>query len=175
MPVGATALVNGSFDAATPVQVDGLLGGSGSVGTVTVSATGTVAPGNSPGILGVGNTVFNTGSKFTVGLNGASGTGYDQLAVTGTIDLGGATLAGSLGFGPGSGAVFTIVDNDGVEPVTGTFNGLAGTTVTIGATNFTISYTGGTGSNDVTLTAPGTAKAPTATIKSTAARLSGRW
>ena len=47
---------------------------------------------------------------------------------------------------------FVIIDNDGVNAISGTFNGLPeGASITLGTATFTISYTGGTG-NDVVLT-----------------------
>ncbi|MFL5328733.1 MAG: beta strand repeat-containing protein [Gemmataceae bacterium] len=156
IPTGVTGLINGSFDPSGAVQVDGTLGGTnGSVGTTTVTGTGRIAPGNSPGKLTTGNIVFNSASVFAVELNGTTaGSSYDQLAVSGTVNLGGATLQGSLGFVPTPGQVFKIIDNDGTgDAVTGTFNGyIEGASVPVGPYNFTISYQGGDG-NDVTLTA----------------------
>jgi hypothetical protein len=163
VPAGLTVLVNGTF--ASTFTVDGVLGGNGVIiGPVAVNANGTLAPGASPGILSTGDVNFAAPSTFAVELNGpAAGTGYDQLDVTGTVNLGGTTLSGSLGFTPAPGAVFRIIDNDGADPVVGTFNGLAeGATVAIGAVNFTVSYKGGDG-NDVTLTAPGSVAPPTVT------------
>ena len=53
---------------------------------------------------------------------------------------------------PAIGDTFTIINNDGSDAVTGTFDGLAqGATITDGNVTFTISYTGGNG-NDVVLT-----------------------
>jgi autotransporter-associated beta strand protein len=141
----------------SPVQVNaGKLMGNGFVGSIYMNAAGAVVePGDSPGILNCGN--LNPGSNgygtLNVALNGpAPGTGYDQLNVTGTVNLTGLTLAGSLGFASSPGNSFTIINNDGADPVTGTFVGLPqNATVTIGWQQFSISYTGGTG-NDVVLT-----------------------
>jgi hypothetical protein len=87
-------------------------------------------------------------------LDGATaGSGYSQLNVTGNVNITGATLSLTLGFVPIPGQTFTIINKSGVNPVTGTFAGLPeGSHITVGATNFTISYAGGTG-NDVVLTA----------------------
>jgi len=55
-------------------------------------------------------------------------------------------------FVPSIGQQFTIVNNEGVDPVTGTFAGQAeGSFVTISGSTYKISYTGGSG-NDVVLT-----------------------
>ncbi|MFL5328179.1 MAG: beta strand repeat-containing protein, partial [Gemmataceae bacterium] len=155
IPNGVTTYVNGSFNAAGLVQVAGTLGGTGSVGSVTVSGTGKVTPGSSPGKLSTSSVTFNTGSTFVVELNGTNpGTQYDQLAVTGSVDLGSATLQVSLGYAPAPGQVFKIIDNDTTsDAVTSTFNGYAeGSIVAVGPYHFSISYVGGDG-NDVTLTA----------------------
>jgi hypothetical protein len=77
-----------------------------------------------------------------------------QLNVTGTVNLGGASLGASIspGFTPTVGQQFTLINNDGVDPVVGTFAAAPqGGTVSISGQNFTISYIGGTG-NDVVLT-----------------------
>ena len=150
-------LVQGSLagDSDVSVNSDGILGGTGDIaGVVTVNAGGFLAPGTSPGILNTGSVTFDAGSIFSVELDGTTpGVGYDQLDVTGTVALGGATLDVSRGFVPDVGQVFTIIENDGVDPVTGTFGGLAeGAVFTVDGRDFAISYVGGDG-NDVVLTA----------------------
>jgi fibronectin-binding autotransporter adhesin len=150
-----TVLVNGSQSSSAVSLNGGTLGGVGTVGTNTsTSSGGTVSPGSSPGILNTSDVNWSTGSPtFSIELNGTSaGTGYDQLNVTGTVNLSGATLNGSVGFAPATGTTFTIINNDGSDAVTGTFSGLSeGATVTLSGQTFTISYVGGTG-NDVVLT-----------------------
>jgi len=138
-------------------NANGTVGGTGTIGgALTANASGKTSPGTSPGRLTVnGNVIFAPGSTFEVELNGTTvATQYDQLTVNGTVNLGGATLAGILGagFSPPVGTAFTIIDNDGTDAVTGTFAGLApGALVSIGGQSFSISYSGGTG-NDVILT-----------------------
>ncbi|MCX6878323.1 MAG: autotransporter-associated beta strand repeat-containing protein, partial [Verrucomicrobia bacterium] len=85
-----------------------------------------------------------------------AGTTYDQLDVTGTVNLGGADLIVRLasGYRPLGTPTFILINNDGTDAVTGTFNGLAdGAKVTdeADAVNFIIDYHGGTG-NDVVIT-----------------------
>ncbi len=96
-------------------------------------------------------------------LNGpTAGTGYSQLNVNGEVDLDptGAFLDASLGFIPAVGEQFTIINS--TVPIVGTFDGLAeGGPLTIGSTQFTISYVGEDG-NDVVLTA-GVSAAPAVT------------
>jgi autotransporter-associated beta strand protein len=128
------------------------LAGTGAVGAVT-APSGTLAPGVSPGRLTSGTVTFAAATTFAVEVNGTTaGSGYDQLAVTGTVTLGSAKLALSAGFTPPAlGASFTLIDNDGTDPVAGTFAGLPeGSTVPIRGVDLTLSYRGGDG-NDVVL------------------------
>jgi CSLREA domain-containing protein len=155
--------VNGSITSNVTVNSTGTVGGTGTVNSansVTVSG-GTIAPGTSPGILTTGNATFDSSSTFAVEINGATvgSSGYDQLNVTGTVSLGNATLSLSGTHTPIAGQTFTIINNDGADAITGTFNGLAeGATITnfLGSgLNATISYRGGTG-NDVVISVPAT-------------------
>src|SRR5262249_1715326 len=83
----------------------------------------------------------------------APGSGYGQLNVTGTVTLSGFAnldLSMSSGFTPSLGQVFVLIDNDGSDPVTGTFNGLPeGTLVTLNGVQFQLSYQGGDGNDGV--------------------------
>lgn len=138
----------------------GTLAGNGFVGG-TVFA-GTLAPGvGGAGLLGMGRLTLTMSSTFQIELNGAlPGTGYDQVIVGDLVTLGNATLALSLGFNPADDTSFTIIDNQGTDPVSGTFNGLAeGATVSAGDETFVISYHGGDG-NNVVLTAAGAVPEP---------------
>ncbi|HEY1190221.1 MAG TPA: autotransporter-associated beta strand repeat-containing protein, partial [Gemmata sp.] len=148
-----TLLVNGSLATSNTVNVDGVLGGSGTLPAVNISSIGTLAPGNSPGILSTGDLAFQSGGTFTAELTGTTaGTQYDQAAVTGAVNLSDATLALTLGYGPAIGDTFTIIDNDSNDAVTGTFTGLSeGATLITGNVTLVVSYVGGDG-NDVTLT-----------------------
>jgi autotransporter-associated beta strand protein len=143
--------VDGSL-ANSSINVTGAtLDGIGTVGPI-LAASGAVSPGGSVGVLHSGNVSLNTGVSFAIGLTGATpGTQYTQLAVTGTVNLSNATLLTALTFTPVQNSVFTIIDNDGTDPIVGTFNGLAeGASLTISGKPFVISYVGGDG-NDVTL------------------------
>jgi autotransporter-associated beta strand protein len=166
---GSILVVNGS-QPNTPIAITlGVLQGTGTVGTVTFAGpgSGTLSPaGNGAGILTCSNLVLRAGVNFAVNLNGTTlGTGYDQVNVHGTVALSNANLALNLGgFTPALGDTFTILNNDGVDAISGTFSGLpSGALLTNGATIFRIAYNGGDG-NDVTLTT--TLGAPPSTITS---------
>ena len=63
--------------------------------------------------------------------------------------LAGTLLVSSV-YTPTHGDTFTIIDNDGTDPVVGTFTGLAeGAYFTVGIDTYKISYAGGTDNNDV--------------------------
>lgn len=142
-----------SFANGLTIHNNATLTGTGTVqGDTTVQ--GTLAPGNSPGIINFGNLTLASNSTFTAELNGTvAGTGYDQANVAGSVTISNANLSLSLGFSPTTGNQFTIINNDLADAVSGTFLGLAeGSSVFVGTINeFQISYVGGTG-NDVVLT-----------------------
>jgi autotransporter-associated beta strand protein len=156
-----TLIVSGNISSSSNTFIGngGTLGGTGTAPGVTAQPGGTISPGNSPGVLNSGTANFFTGSTFVAQIDGTTlGTAYDQLNVTGSVNLnfdtmGGATLSVSLGYVPRVGDAFTIINNDSTDAIIGTFNGLAeGATITIGNVELRISYTGGTDSNDVVLT-----------------------
>ncbi len=164
-----TYLVNGSHPTSTVFVIDGILGGRGTTGGirfgfVTDGLTSIVAPGDQdPGILSASNGIdFNEtlgaeGSPIlAVDLEGTTvGTGYDQLNITGPVDLGTRAhlrVTVGAGFVPTAGDTFIIIRNDGSDAVVGTFLNLPeGATFVAGGITFAISYRGGDG-NDVTLT-----------------------
>jgi fibronectin-binding autotransporter adhesin len=153
---------NSSTSVQTTVNNSGTLGGSGTIGALTVLSGGTVAPGNSPGILSAGNTDLQAGSTLGMEINGpAVGTGYDQLNVTGSVSLAGALSVSLGGYTPVNSALFFILANDGTDAITGTFSNAPtdGATYTFDGQEFVISYFGDsvggtfTGGNDVVLMA----------------------
>ena len=89
--------VDGSISGSslTTVESGAVLGGSGTVGALLVKDGGTIAPGNGLGILNViGNTIWEAGGNYNWQLldaTGAAGTGWDQLSITGSLDLSGLT------------------------------------------------------------------------------------
>lgn len=126
-------------------------GGTLSIGTGS-GGTPTSARANS------GNVTLNAAAKYFEDVESSSPNGFGNLHVTGSVVLGGATLQ-LLGTGSVHvGDQMLLIDNDGADPVIGTFAGLPEGVIFSGPGGFrySISYTGGTG-NDVTLTVlPGT-------------------
>ena len=77
----------------------------------------------------------------------------DQILTTGTVTLNNAILNVN-GINPSIvvGTVYTFINNDGADAVSGTFSGYAeGSSYVSGGVTYRVSYVGGTG-NDVTLT-----------------------
>lgn len=100
-----------------------------------------------PDVLHTGNLVLDHGTLSIRAPN-------EQIVTAGTVTL--LSPALDLSFAPYSfplGQPVTIIDNDGSDPVQGTFANLPeGALFTAGSTQFRISYIGGSG-NDVVLTA----------------------
>ncbi|WP_027360613.1 DUF4347 domain-containing protein, partial [Desulforegula conservatrix] len=148
--VTGTCNSSGSFDVASGATI----GGAGTITAVTVQSGGILAPGSGAGKITTGNLVLD--GSLSAELGGVIvGTQYDQVDVVGTVDLSGATLNVSLinAFTPTTGNIFTLINNDGADAITGTFTGLSeGAMISAGGSRFTISYQGGDG-NDVVLTA----------------------
>ncbi len=115
--------------------------GSGSL-DVGANSTMTVA----------GNFDLTSKATLQIGLGGSNSTPtIGRLLVTGTVALSGKYKM-TASSQPAIGSMFTILDNQGNAPVSGTFVGLPeGATVTINGMTFQISYAGGDG-NDVVLT-----------------------
>ena len=140
--------------AGVAVNAGGTFGGTGAINSAIAVGSGGIL---SPGVLGsgsltTGSIALGAGATFAATVSGSTST---QDNVTGGVTLDGAVLSLSIGTAPSSNGVFTIVNNDGIDPVVGTFtapDGVTplpnGATFTVGSTRFAIFYTGGDG-NDV--------------------------
>ncbi len=171
--VRSGVLETGGVSTASVVTVEsgGKLGGNGTVYRVS-NAGGIIQPGlaagsltDTAGIITITSGLSSDGTGvFIFGIGGsAPGTGYDQLKVNGTVNLGDTTMwiAANNGYVPSSGVEHIIISNDGTDPVTGTFHNfidgeyhqlVEGAGLSSGGRGFYISYRGGDG-NDVSLRA----------------------
>jgi autotransporter-associated beta strand protein len=86
---GGRLAVNAVIGNTVNVASGGTVGGAGTVATLNVVSGGTLAPGNSPGMLTLGNVVLAGGSFYEWQVQNATNqsTGYDKLTVTGNLDL----------------------------------------------------------------------------------------
>jgi fibronectin-binding autotransporter adhesin len=157
-----TLRVNGTINGSVTTVPAGRLEGNGVVGTLSLDG-GTLSPGapTGTGILTTGPLTLNSGTvEFTI--NGPiPGADYDQLNVAGTISLANNVQLGlSLGAPIIPGTVFTLFNNDDIEPVS-TLGLLAiganalseGETFAVNGQAFSISYAGGLDNNDIVLVA----------------------
>ena len=100
---------------------------------VVIETSGIIAPGLTVGAitddtasLTVGALDLATGSRMEVQLNGPNaGVNYDQIIidpndrVDGTVVIGDALLDYTLGFTPGENTEFVLIENDGVDTISG--------------------------------------------------------
>jgi hypothetical protein len=160
-------VVNGVWPGAVILNNSGGLLGKGKVGNLT-SAAGNVHPGSMVGKLTTSNISLNSSaSTMNFEINGTTpGVSHDQIVADGTVSLTNVTLNISTIDWGALGNQYVLIANDGVDAVTGTFNGLPeGATVAEGLIQYSISYHGGTG-NDVVLTQIAGLPAPTITLLS---------
>ena len=120
-----TLVVNTNIgSSAVTVNAGGTLKGNGVVGPIGGNG-GIIAPGSTVGLLTSGSVTATPQTTFSLEINSpAAGTGYDQLAVNGSVDLGGAVLSLSGSYSSPANDIFYLILNDGVDPITGTFAGL---------------------------------------------------
>lgn len=138
----------------------GILGGSGTVsGAVNLAAGSRLSPGSlgagTSGIFHTGNLSLASSSVFVLDINSATvGSGYDQVSVTGTVDIAGSILSLNPGAGLNVGDTYYILANNGTDAITGTFS--QGASITAGTNVFSINYManfdGGSVANDISLT-----------------------
>jgi fibronectin-binding autotransporter adhesin len=160
-----TVAVNGSVTGAINGQNGGVLRGSGTVGNVNFAAGSKIAPGDAIGALTLNGGLLSPGSVLELDITGtAPGTFHDRLVLSGALDITNAILSLATGaFDPNDFVdQFTVILNNGANPVTGTFQGLANGAMFLQSGQiWQISYfndasTPGfelTGGNDVTLLA----------------------
>ncbi len=164
---GTTTLTGGSVHiwgtlTDSPVTVTGgtlVLANDATVGAIVLSggAASTLSCDETISAMTMHGTTtsLTIGSGSTFQVVSRSPTLYSYVS-TAAANINGATLVvDTSNFSPTVASVMVIIDNTG-GPVSGTFAGLAEGATVVSSTNtgttFVISYVGGTGGNDVTLT-----------------------
>jgi len=144
-----TLVVNGfTGNSAVTVGSTATLSGTGRVGALTVLSGGTLAPGNSPGIINSGSFSLNSGATLAMEFTGSTGspvagTNNDQVNVTGGVTLGGDLSLTLTSYTQVAGSVFFLVSNDGIDLVNGVFanaNFAPSTVFTLGGQQWQINY-----------------------------------
>ncbi|RWM27421.1 MAG: autotransporter domain-containing protein [Mesorhizobium sp.] len=146
--VNGSLAVNGRLTGNMTVRTGARLGGTGTVGATTIDTGGVHAPGNSIGTQTVAGNYVNHGALQIEATPEAA----DQVKVSGTVDIAGATL--DLLMSPNaasswniSNGPFTIIDNDSTDAVNGAFGTVSKNLLFL---DEKLDYAGGDG-NDVTL------------------------
>jgi hypothetical protein len=148
--VSATAL---QLNSATEINftTGRLLSGGG---TVLLAAPSIQPATSGVDVAATGSTVsFGSDSQLRLAIQGTTVDSlYQQLNVAGTLNVTGTSLTFS-GVAPGLADNFVVVNNDGVDPIVGTFTGMPeGALVSVNGVLKRLTYTGGDG-NDVALLA----------------------
>jgi hypothetical protein len=153
LTLGAGAIAINNTVSAPTIANGTILHGLGTLSTATLT-NATIAPGT--GTQGAGIATFHTGNVSLTGgaarfeiINGT----FDRLAVIGTVTLNAPALTLLASGTQIPGTAFVVIDNDGVDPIVGTFSGQPeGSVITAGGRTFRVTYVGGSG-NDVALVA----------------------
>lgn len=155
---------SGSGTGTSAVTVTGsgtILGGGnttavgGISGAVSIGGGSIISPSSSTGSIAILNTgaltLNGTYIADVTGTGTTAGANYDQLNVTGLVNITGSSLmlnAASATLALNQ--TFTILNNDSNDAITGA--GAWGSSITSGNYIFAINYAGGTNNNDVVLT-----------------------
>ena len=173
-------VTNGRLVAVNGLEIgtgDTLAGNGAIVGDLIVRDGGQLSPGLSLGVISteLGNLKLAEQAVFVVEIQGVRpGIDYDLFIANGVVDVSGAILQVSSTMRPVDGTQFTLITNDGTEPVLGQFRNSTGqplqegALVRIGGVDARISYVGGVGGNDVTLTVAGLQLVRTTTTSTSA-------
>ena len=153
---GGTLLIRGSQPLSdVTIQTGGTLGGNGTVGVRSATSAGHVKPGLEHLRRAQMRQLPHSRARRTCSKSKSTarlpGVNCDQLDVAGGITLMGGTLQVAMNYTGAVSNEYVIVKNDGNEPVTGTFPGLAQDAFLVaGGVMFQIDYQGGDG-NDIVL------------------------
>lgn len=128
----------------------GTLSGNATIGKLEAK-NGTV----SASLLQSNDLSLSNTSSLEITIRGTTpGMEYNQINSHGTVTIGNASLNLSGSFILPAGSELILVGNDGTDPISGTFKGVANNQIiTIQGTNYLLKYDGGDG-NDITLTRP---------------------
>lgn len=135
------------------VHTNAVLAGSGRAdGIVEVRGGGILSPGfGGAGELEFGGLTLDPGAFFIVELHGAAQ--HDRVAVNGAVTVHDAILEIQLLYVPSLGQTFTLLANQGGQPVGGAFRDLPEAGVfQSGGAEFEITYFAGPGGHDIQVT-----------------------
>jgi hypothetical protein len=146
-----------AFGTGSVTNTSGTLRGNGSF-SGALANNNSLSPGVTSGATGIiapGNLTFGASGNINLNVNGTTpGTNFDQLNVTGTVDLdnGHPLNVSTSSYTATGGEKLFIIVNDGNDAVQGAFAGLEDPnvdTIGINGVDYNISYTGDSGSNSI--------------------------
>jgi len=150
---GKTFVLGGSLILNANQASNFIVDGGTLSGSATIGKLETKSGSLSPSLL-LSNDIYLSGpSALNLTIRGTSpGAGNDQITTHGTVTLGDSALNISGSVNLKTGEELILVHNDGVDPVSGTFKGIANNQIiSIQGTSYRFKYDGGDG-NDITLT-----------------------
>lgn len=127
------------------------VGRAATTGAIQVATGGglTLAGGVDSGHTG--NLLLSPGATFGTHIPNSNSNIYGNVNVAGSVSLNGVILSVDLAYVPAPGMVFTLIDNDGNDPIAGTFGGLPqGAGFVANGVTLYVDYQGGDG-NDLTV------------------------
>jgi hypothetical protein len=138
---GTTLLDGGALTSGSAINIlGGAVVGAGAITAPSLSSSGEVSPGLSPGILSLsGAYAQSSGGRYSVELRGTTpGTEHDQLNIGGAATLAGEIAVDATGFSPAVGQTFTVMT---FSSRTGAFDALTLTPQAACGQDLTIQYT----------------------------------
>ncbi|MCY2940897.1 MAG: hypothetical protein NTV50_04430 [Planctomycetota bacterium] len=150
---GKTFVLGGSLILNANQASDFIVNGGKLSGSATIGKLEAKSGSVSPSLLLSNDISLSGPSVLNITIRGTSpGAGNDQIVTHGTFTLGDAALNISGSVNLKTGEELILVNNDGIDPVSGTFKGIANNQIiTIQGTSYLFKYDGGDG-NDITLT-----------------------
>ncbi|MEY2851655.1 MAG: hypothetical protein RL549_354, partial [Verrucomicrobiota bacterium] len=152
---GGTLDVNGTAGNIT-VNDGGLLKGSGTISALSITSGGTLAPGNSTGMMNVGNTSLLGGGKYVWEIDnfgGVAGTNWDFLNVAGDLTISASSISPFLidvasllvsddTAGPAAGFNDAMSYTFAIATASGSISGYGSDVFNINTTGFQNAFTG---------------------------------
>jgi|GEM_PF-7062322 len=168
-----TGATQGKITVTNSAMLNGKQDPTSSLGAVEIGVNGLLAPGtfgdinvfgsaDSTGTINTKNLTIDPGGTYLFSFAGTGAGLFDQVNVTGTVNITNATfvLAPEGGFVPAKNDTFLVLTNDGNDPIVGEFLGGANGQIFKAGTQFyQLNYFGGDGNDIALVTVPEPASA----------------
>lgn len=139
------------------------IGRAATTGAIQVAAGGGLVLTGGVDSGHTGNLLLSPGATFGTYIPNGNSNIYGNINVAGSVNLNGAILSVDLAYVPAPGTVFTLIDNDGSDPIVGTLSGLPqGASLVANGVTLYVDYQGGDGNDLAISTTPLAAPTPAA-------------